>query len=162
MPKYDFAFTSGVSFKVCGWVESIRNCMLLLLLSCFSRIQLCVTPKTAAHQAPPSLGFSRQEHWSGLPLPSPLKDESGPINSDDYYIHYSGKESLRRNRVPLIVNKTVRIVALRCNIKNNKMILVHFQGKPFNIIVIQDCAPTTDAEKAEVDGFYEVLQHLLE
>ena len=95
-------------------------------------------------------------------MPSPLKDESGPINSDDYYIHYSGKESLRRNRVPLIVNKTVRIVALRCNIKNNKMILVHFQGKPFSITVIQICAPTTDAEEAEVKWFCDDLQDLLE
>ena len=76
----------------------------------------------------------------------------GKFNSDDYYLHYSGQESLRRNGVALVVNKTVRIVVLGCNIKNNKMILVHFQGKPFNIIVIQDCAPTVDAEKAEVDG----------
>ena len=73
MPKYDFAFTSGVSFKVCGWVESVRNCM-LLLLSHFSRVRLCVTPEMAAHQALPSLGFSRQEHWSGLPFPSPMHE----------------------------------------------------------------------------------------
>ena len=49
---------------------------LLLLLSCFSRVQLCVTPKTAAHQAPPSLGFSRQEHWSGVPFPSPMHERT--------------------------------------------------------------------------------------
>ena len=75
----------------------------------------------------------------------------GELNSDDNYIYNCGQESLRRNGVALVVNKTVRIVVLGCNIKNNKMILVHFQGKPFNIIVIQDCAPTANAEETEVE-----------
>ena len=86
----------------------------------------------------------------------------GDFNSDDHYTHYCGQESLRRNGVALIVNKRVRNTVLGCNLKNDKMILVHFQGKPFNITVIQVCAPTTDAEEADIDRFYEDLQDLLE
>ena len=84
------------------------------------------------------------------------------FNSDDHYIYYCGPESLIRNGVALIVNKRVRNTVLGCNLKNDKMILVHFQGKPFNITVIQVCAPTTDAEEADIDRFYEDLQDLLE
>ena len=73
-----------------------------------------------------------------------------------------GQESLRRNGVALIVNKRVRNTVLGCNLKNDKMILVHFQGKPFNITIIQVCAPTTDAEEADIDQFCEDLQDLLE
>ena len=131
-----------------------RPMLLLLLLSRFSRVQLCATPETAAHQAPPSLGFSRQEHWSQLPFPSPMHESEnwkwshsvvsdslqphglqptrllrpwdfpgkstgvgchcllqkwtgmGEFNSDDHYIYYCGQESLRRNGVALIVNKS--------------------------------------------------------
>ena len=86
----------------------------------------------------------------------------GDFNSDDHYTHYCGQESLIRNGVALIVNKRVRNTVLGCNLKNDKMILVHFQGKPFNITVIQVCAPTTDAEEADIDRFYEDLQDLLE
>ena len=84
------------------------------------------------------------------------------FDSNDRCIHYCGWESLRRNGVALIVNKRVRNTVLGCNLKNDKMILVHFQGKPFNITVIQVCAPTTDAEEADIDRFYEDLQDLLE
>ena len=85
----------------------------------------------------------------------------GEFNSDDYYIYYCGQESLRRN-IAIIVNKRVQNAALRCNLKNDRMISVHFQGKPFNITVIQDYAPTTNAKEAEVEWFYEDLQDLLE
>ena len=86
----------------------------------------------------------------------------GKFNSDDHYIYYCGQESLGRNGVALIVNKRVRNAVLGCSLKNDRMILVRFQGKSFNITVIQVYAPTTDAEEAEVDWFYENLQDLLE
>ena len=73
----------------------------------------------------------------------------GEFNSDDHCIYYCGQESLRRNRVALTVNKRVQNAVLGCNFKNNRMISVHFQGKPFNITVIQVYAPTTNAEEAE-------------
>ena len=84
------------------------------------------------------------------------------FNSDDHYIYYCGQESLRRNGVALIVNKRVRNAVLGCNLRNDRMISVRFQGKPFNITVIQVCAPTSNAEEAEVEWFYEDLQDLLE
>ena len=84
----------------------------------------------------------------------------GEFNSDDHYIYYCGQESLR-NGVALIVNKRVWNAVLGCNLKNNRMISICFQGKPFNITVIQVYAPTTDDKEAEVDGFYEDLQDLL-
>ena len=86
----------------------------------------------------------------------------GEFNSDDRYIYYCGQESLRRNEEALIVNKRVWNAVLGTNIKNNRMISVHFQHKPNNITVIQVYAPTTDAKEAEVDQFYEDLQDLLE
>ena len=86
----------------------------------------------------------------------------GEFNSDDHYIYYCGQESLRRNEVAIIVNKRIRKAVLGCNLKNNRMIFVHFQGKQFNITVIQVYAPTNNAEEAEVERFYEDLQDLLE
>ena len=86
----------------------------------------------------------------------------GEFNSDDYYIYYRGQESLRRNGVAIIVNKRVRNAVLGCNLKNDRMISVHFQGKSFNTTVIQVYAPTSNAEEAEVEWFYEDLQDLLE
>ena len=86
----------------------------------------------------------------------------GEINSDDHYIYYCGQESLRRNAVALIVNKRVQKAVLGCNLKNNRMNSVCFQGKPFNIMVIQSYAPTSNTEEAEVEQFYEDLQDLLE
>ena len=77
-------------------------------------------------------------------------------------IYYCGKESLRRNGVALRVSKRVRNAVLECNLKNDRMISVRFQGKPFNITVIQVYAPSTNAEEAEVERFYEDLQDLLE
>ena len=84
------------------------------------------------------------------------------FNSDDHYIYYWGQESLRRNGVALRVNKRVRNAVFRCNLKNDRMISVHFQGKPLNITVIQVYAPTSNAEEAEADQFYEDLQDFLE
>ena len=86
----------------------------------------------------------------------------GEFNLDDHYIYYCGQESLRRNGVAIMVNKRVQNSVLRCSIKNNRMISVCFQGKPFNITVIQVCALISNAEGAEVEWFYESLQDLLE
>ena len=121
-----------------------------------SPVWLLATPWTVAHQGPPSMGFSRQEYWSGVPLPSP------EFNSDDHYIYYCGQESLRRNGVAIMVNRRVRNAVLRCNLKNDRMISVRFQGKPFSFTVIQVYAPTRNAEEAEVEWFYEDLPDLVE
>ena len=86
----------------------------------------------------------------------------GKFNSDDHYIYYCGQESLRRNGVAIIANKRVQNAVLGCNLKNHRMISVHFQGKPFSIIVIQVYAPTSNGEEAEVEWSYEDLQDLLE
>ena len=87
---------------------------------------------------------------------------TGEFNSDDNYIYYCGQESLRRNGVAIMVNKRVQNAVLGCNLKNDRMISVHFQGKPFNITVIQVYAPSSNAEEAGVERFYEELQDLLE
>ena len=92
--------------------------------------------------------------WSAIAL--------GEFNSDVHYIYYCGQESLRRNGVAIMVNKRVQIAVLECNLKNDRMISVHFKGKPFNITVIQVYAPTSNAEEAEVEQFYQDLQDLLE
>ena len=86
----------------------------------------------------------------------------GEFNSHDHYIYYCGQKSLRRNRVAIIVNKRVQNAVLGCNLKNNRMIAVRFQGKPFNMKVIQAYAPTSNSEEAEVERLYEGLQDLLE
>ena len=97
------------------------------------------------------LGISKLK-WTGME----------EFNSDDHYIYYCGQESLRRNGVAIIVNKRVRNAVLGCNLKNDRMIFVHFQGKPFSITVIHVYAPTSNAEEAEVEWFYKNLQDLLE
>ena len=86
----------------------------------------------------------------------------GEFNSDDHYIYYCGQEALRRNGVAIMVSKRVRNIVLGCNLKNDRMISVPFQGKPFSITVIQVYAPTSNAEEAEVEWFYEDLQDLPE
>ena len=86
--------------------------------------------------------------------------QMGKFNSEDHYIYYYGQESLKRNGVALIVNRRVQNAVLGCNLKNNRMISLRFQGKPFSIMVIQVYAPTSNAEEAE--QFYEYLQDLLE
>ena len=97
------------------------------------------------------LGISELK-WTGM----------GEFNSDDHYFHYCGQESLRRNGADIIVNKRVQNAVLGCNVKNDRIISVCFQGKPFSITVIQVYAPTSNAEEAEGEGFYEYLQDLLE
>ena len=82
-------------------------------------------------------------------------DWMGEFNSNDHYIYYCGQESFRRNGVPLIVIRGVRNAVLGCNLIKDRMILVCFQGKSFNITVMQVCAPASDAEEAEVEWFYE-------
>ena len=86
----------------------------------------------------------------------------GEFNSDDHYIYYCEQEFLRRNGVTLIANERVQNAVLGCNLKNDRVICVSFQGKPFNIIVIQAYTLTSNAEEAEVEQFYEDLQDLLE
>ena len=97
------------------------------------------------------LGMSELK-WTGI----------GEFNSDDHYVYYCGQESLRRNGVPIMVNKRVQNAVLGCNLKNDRMISVHVQGKPFNVTVILVYAPTTNAEEVEVEQFYDDLQDLLE
>ena len=92
------------------------------------------------------LGISELK-WTGM----------GEFNSDDHYIYYCVQESLRRNGVATMANKRVRNAVPGCSLKNNRMISVHFQGKPFNITVIQVYVPTTNAKVAEVEQFYEDL-----
>ena len=86
----------------------------------------------------------------------------GEFNSDNHYIYYCGQESLQRSGVAIVVNRRIQNAGLRCSLKNNRRISVFFQGKPFNITEIQVYAPTTNAEEAEVEQFYEDLQDLLE
>jgi len=93
------------------------------------------------------LGISELK-WTGM----------GEFNSNDHYIYYRGQESLRRNGVAIMVNKRVQNAVLGCNLKNDRMISVRFQGNPFNITVIQAYTPTSNAEKAEVEWSYEDLQ----
>ena len=97
-----------------------------------------------------NLGISKLK-WTGM----------GEFNSDDHYIYDCGQEYLRRNGVAIMVNKRVRNAVLGCNLKNDRMISVCFQGKPFNNTVIQVYIPTSNAEEAEVEQFYEDLQDLL-
>ena len=80
------------------------------------------------------------------------------FNSDDHYIYYCGQESLRRNGVAIILNKRVRNAVLGCNLKNDRMISVHFKGKPFSIRIIQVYALTSNMEEAEVEWFYETYK----
>ena len=97
------------------------------------------------------LGISKLK-WTGM----------GEFNSDGHYIYNCGQESLRRNGVAIMVNKRVQNAVIGCNLKNDKMISVHPQGKHFNIAVVQVYAPTSNAEETEVEWFYEDLQDLLE
>ena len=94
----------------------------------------------------------RELIWTGM----------GEFNWDDHYVYYCGQESLRRNGVALIVNKRVWNAVLGCSLKNDRKISVHFQGKPFNITVIQVYAVTSITEEGEVEWFSEDLQDLLE
>ena len=97
------------------------------------------------------LGISKLK-WTGM----------GEFNSHDHYVYYCGQETLGRNGVAIIVNRRVRNAVFGCSLKNYRMISAHFQGKPFTVTAIQAYAPTSNAEEAEVEWFYEDLQYLLE
>ena len=118
---------------------------------CMNQGKLEVVKQEMARVNVDILGMSKLK-WTGM----------GEFNSDDHYIYYCGQESLRRNGVAIMVNKRVQNAVLGCNLKNDRMIPVRFQGKPFNITVIQVYAPTSNAEVAQVERFYEDLQDLLE
>ena len=97
------------------------------------------------------LGISKLK-WTGM----------GEFNSDEHYVYYCGQESLRRNGVAIMVNKRIQNAVLGCSLKNDRMISVRFQGKPFNTTVTQVYAPSSNAEEADVERFCEDLQDLLE
>ena len=107
-------------------------------------VSVCLPSDALFQHLPSYLGFSYLGHGESL-------------NSDDHYIYYCGQESRRRNGVTIMVNKRVRNAVLGCNLKNDRMISVHFQGKSFNITVIQVYAHTSNAEEPEVEWFYEDL-----
>ena len=113
--------------------------------------KLKVVKQEMARETINILGISELK-WTGM----------GEFNSDDHYTYFCGQESLRRNGVAIVVNKRVWNAVLECNLKNDKNDFCLFQGKPFNITVIQVYAPTSNAEEAEVEQFYENLQDLLE
>jgi len=119
-------------------VRSMNQCKLEVVKQEMARVNVDI------------LGISELK-WTGM----------GEFNSDDHYIYYCGQESLRKDGVAIIVNKRVRNAVLGCNLKNDRMISVHLQGKPFNITVTQVYAPTNNAEEAEVEWFCEDLQDLL-
>ena len=111
-----------------------------------NQVKLEVVKQEMARANVDILGISELK-WTGM----------GEFNSDDHYIYYCGQESLRRNGVAIMVNKRVRNAVLGYSLKNNRMISVRFQGKPFNITVIQVYPPATNAEEAEVEKFCETL-----
>ena len=116
------------------WNAKSMNCKLEVVKQETARVNIDI------------LGISKL-NWTGM----------GEFNSDDQCIYYCGQESIRRNGVAIIVNKRVRNAVLRCSLKNDRMISVHFLGKSFNIMVIQVYAPTSNAEEAKVERFYEDL-----
>ena len=113
--------------------------------------KLKVVKKEMARVNVDTLGISKLK-WTGM----------GEFNSDDHYIYDCRQEYLKISGEAILVNKRVRNAVVGCNIKNDRMISVRLQGKPFNIKVIQVYAPTSNAEEAEVEWFYEDLQDLLE
>ena len=125
--------------------------------SCFSKEQYCIETWNVRFVNQGKLEVVKQEmarvNINILGISKLKWIGKGEFNSDDHYIYYCGLESLRRNGVSLIVNKRVRNSVLGCNLKNDRMISVHFQGKPFNSTVIQVYAPTSNAEEAEVEQF---------
>ena len=127
--------------QYCIWTWNVRS---------MNQGKLEVIKQEMARVQVDILGISELK-WTGM----------GEFNSDDHYIYYCRQESLRRNGVATMVNKRVWNAVLGCNLKNDRMISVHLQGKRFNITVIQVYAPTSNAEETEVKQFYEVIQDLL-
>ena len=139
---------------VCGGESKVRCCKEQYCIGTWNvrslnQSKLEVVKQEMARVNVDILGISKLK-WTGM----------GEFNSDDFYIYYCGQESLRRNGAAIIVNKRVRNAVLGCNLKNDRMISVHFQCKTFNITVIQVYAPTSNAEEAEVEQFYEDLLRL--
>ena len=130
--------------------KGVRNAV-QLWLNHFSRVRLCATPQTAAHQAPPSLGFSRQEHWSGLPFPSPMheSEKSCLTLSDPMDCSLPGSSAHGIFQARVLEQGAIAVLA--CNLKNDRMNSVRFQGKSLNITVIQVYAPTSNTEEAELN-----------
>ena len=137
--------------NVTGDRSKVRCCKEQYCIGTWNQGKLEVVKQEMARVNVNILGI-RELRWTGM----------GEFNSDDHYIYYCGQESLRRNGVTIMVNKRVRNAALGCNLKNDSMVSVCFQGKPFNITVIQVYVPTSNAEEAEVEWFSEDLQDLLE
>ena len=145
--QYTTVAGTGDRSKV--WCCKKQYCIGIWNVRSMNQGKLEVVKQETARVNVDNLGISKLK-WTGM----------GEFNSDDHYIYYCGQESLRRNGVAIIVNKRVRNAVLGWNLKNDRMISVHFQGKPLNIMVIQAYAPTSNAEEAEVEWFYEDLQDL--
>ena len=133
------------------WCCKERYCIGTWNVRSVNQGKLKVVKKEMARVNIDILGINELK-WTGM----------NEFNSDDLYIYYSGQESFRRNGVAIRVNKRVWNAVLGCNLRNDRMISVHFQGKPFNITVIQVYAPTSNAEEDEVERFYEDIQEFLE
>ena len=140
---------TGDRSKVCYCKE--QYCIGTWNVKCMNQGKLEVVKQEMTRVNMDILGISELK-WTGM----------GEFNSDEHYMYHCGQESLRRNGVAIMVNKRVQNAVLACNLKNDRMISVHFQGKPFNITAIQVYAPPSNAEEAEVERFYEDLQDLLE
>ena len=128
-------------------------------LGCFHVLAIVnsATMNTGVHMSLSVLVSSVYMPRSGIAGSYGSSIRTGEFNSDHHYIYYLGQKSLRRNEVSIIVNKRVWNALLGCNLKNDRMISVYFQGKPFNITVIQVYAPTTNSKEAEVEQFYDDL-----
>ena len=128
--------------RCCKEQHSDLECIVTWNVRSINQGKLEVVKQEMARVNTDILGVSELK-WTGM----------GEFNSDDHYIYYCGQESRRRNGVTIMVNKRVRNAVFGCNLKNERMISVRFQGKPFNITVIQVYAPTSNAEEAEVEWF---------
>ena len=133
------------------WPPHVKSCIGTWNVRAMNQGKLDLVKQEMARVNVDILGISELK-WTGM----------GEFNSDDHYIYYCGQESLRRNGIAIMVNKRVQNAVLGWNLKNDRMTSVCFQGKPFNIMVIQAYAPTSNVEEAEVEWFYEDLQDLLE
>ena len=133
---------TGDGSKVWGYKE--QYCTGAWNVRSIKQVKLEVAKQEMLRENTDILGISELK-WTGM----------GKFNSDEHYIYYRGQDFLRRNGVAFIVNKRVQNAVLGCNLKNDRMISVRFQGKPFNIMVIRVYAPTGNAEEAEVEQFYE-------
>ena len=141
--------------KMKGWSQSKNNDQLWMWLVIEARSD-AVKSNTALYMNQGKLEVVKQEmtrvNINILGISKLKWTRMGEFNSDDHYIYYCGQEYLRRNGVAIIVNKRVQNAVLECNLKNDNMISDHFQGKPFNITVIQAYALTSNTEEAEVNG----------